>query len=172
MASKKQEEYYIDDEGNVKVKYKGSSFEPVPAGEYDMIIQDVEVRTGKESGNPYFHIEFRISDADPSLDNKVVWENISPVAQWRVTQLVEAVYGKFDDVEEDDEIEFNVFDLFGAKIRARVGLEEIEQGSRKGEMTNTITRFIAADSEPQPEPKKKAPAKKKTTTRRRASTKK
>lgn len=168
--AKKQEEYYIDDEGNVKVKYKTSSFEPVPAGEYDMIIQDIDVRTGKDSGNPYFHVEFRISDTDPALDNKVIWENISPAAEWRVTQLVEAVYGKFDNLEEDDEIEFNIFDLFGARVRARVGLEEIEQGARKGEMTNNISRFLPADGTPPPT--KDEPAKKTTSTRRRSSTKK
>jgi hypothetical protein len=161
-----EQDFYIDDDGNVKVKYTESQFEPIPAGEYDMIIQNVEVRRGKESGDQYFAFEFRTSDPDGEYDNKVVWENISPKAAWRMTQLIEAVEGPLD-AEEGDEVGFNVFDLFGAKITARVGLEEVERGSRKGEMRNNISRFIPLGGEleeeiapPKKAPRKRAPAKK------------
>jgi hypothetical protein len=63
-----------------------------------------------------------------------------------MTQLIEAVEGPLD-AEEGDDVEFNVFDLFGAKITARVGLEEVERGSRKGEMRNNISRFIPLGGE-------------------------
>jgi hypothetical protein len=135
-----EQDFYIDEDGNVKVKYTESQFEPIPAGEYDMIIQNVEVRRGKESGDQYFAFEFRTSDPDGEYDNKVVWENISPKAAWRMTQLIET---------------------------ARVGLEEVERGSRKGEMRNNISRFIPLGGEleeeiapPKKAPRKRAPAKK------------
>lgn len=176
-----EETYRIDAEGNVVVDYQESSFEPIPSAEYDLIVQNVEVKEGRKSQKPYFAFEFRTSDPDPDLDNKVIWENISPSAAWRVTQLIQAVYGVDEDLAEGDQIEFNIFDLFGAKVRARVGLEEVKEGSRQGEMRNCITRFLPAgedygalDSE-QPAKKaakkKKAPAKKKSTAKKKASTK-
>jgi hypothetical protein len=165
-------DYYIDEEGNVRVNYEKSSFEPIPAGEYDLIIQNIEIREGQTSGKPYFNIELRVSDPDDSLDNKPVWENISPSVNWRVSQLLEAVYGP-QDVEEGEELEFNIFDLYGARVRARVGLEERQDGAG---MTNTILRFLpsvdgeAALTPVQPpkkaKPKAKAKAKGKRTSKK------
>jgi len=166
MASKDQD-YFIDEDGNVKVRYEKSSFEPVPAGEYDLIIQQIEIREGQDSGEPYFNIEMRISDPDDSLDNKPIWENISPSVAWRVNQLLEAVYGPQDDLEEGDEVEFNIFDLYGAKVRARVGLEERQDGAG---MTNTILRFLPTEGKPVPT-KKKAPAKSKAKGKRKSKKK-
>ena len=173
MAKKKaqEQEYTIDEDGNVQVQYKESTFEPIPSAEYDLIIQNVEVREGQDSGQPYFAFEFRTSDPDPDLDNKVVWENISPQAAWRVTQLIESAWGP-QDLEEDDILEFNIFDLFGTRVRARVGLEEIEKGPRTGEMRNCITRFLVAGEEEGPSKKPPAKAKRKSTAKAKKPAKK
>ena len=171
--TKQEDIVTIDAEGNVTFAYQaGSDFEPVPAGEYDLIVQNVEVKQGKDSGKDYFAFEFRISDENEEYDNKPIWENISPVARWRVTQLLESVYGAMD-VEEDEEVEFNLFDLFGAKVVAQVGQET----NNKGRVVNNIGRFLSDDegenleeSVKPPAAKKKAPAKRKTT--RKAAAKK
>lgn len=140
--AKKEAQYTLDDQGNLTIPFApGGDFEPVPAGEYDLIIQQIEVREGRESGDPYFALELRITDPDPEIDNKPVWENISPKAAWRVTQLVEAVYGEIDEVEEGDDIDINIFDLYGAQVRADVGQEE----NNKGRVVNTINRFLVAE---------------------------
>lgn len=159
-------DYYIDEEGNVKVNYEKSSFEPIPAGEYDLVIQQVEIREGQDSGDPYFNIELRVTDPDDSLDNKPIWENVSPSVAWRVNQLLEAVHGPNTELEEGDEVEFNIFDLYGAKVRARVGLEERRDGAG---MTNTILRFLPAAGEPVPT---KTPTKKTKSKGKRKSKKK
>ena len=158
----KQDEYTIDADGNVVFNYQeGQSFEPVPAGEYDLIVQNVEVKQGRDSGKDYFAFEFRITDANEEFDNKPVWENISPTARWRVSQLLESVYGSMG-VDDGEAVEFNLFDLFGARVRAQVGQET----NNKGRVVNNIGRFLsegdesgALDSETPPK-KKKAPAKK------------
>jgi hypothetical protein len=169
-----EQEYYIDEDGNVKVLYTESQFEPIPAGEYDLVVQDVQVKTGQDSGDPYFAFEFRTSDTDPEFDNKVVWENISPKTAWRITALLESVYGPMD-LEEGDEMEFNVFDLFGATFRARVGLEEVQKGTRKGEMRNNIARFVTQGEVAEiaeAAPSKKGTRKRKTPAKKAATKKK
>ena len=144
-------DYEITEDGRVIFhKTSGGEFAPVPVGDYELIVQSVDQRFGKDSGDPYFAFEFRTSSTDPELDNKAIWENISPKAQWRLTQLHEAVNGK-DDAQEDGEVlELNVFDLFGAKVKARLGLET---SKLDGKVRNKITRFYpAGDEEPAPSP--------------------
>ena len=163
---KKKSDHTIDSDGNVTYRYqKGADFEPVPSGEYDLIIQTVEVRQAKDPPhNDFFAFEFRVTDADEECDNKPIWENISPSARWRVTQLLESVYGPME-VDEDEEVEFNIFDLFGARVRAQVGQEV----NNKGRTVNNIGRFLVEggevlDGDAPPAKKKKAtPAKKKAT---------
>lgn len=165
-----QPNYTIDDEGNVSYEHSSSTFEPIPADDYDLIVQNIEVKTTKDKKSQYFAFEFRTSDPDDDLDNKPIFENISPKAGWRISQLIAAVEGEMEDIEDGDTVEFNIFDLFGAKLRARVGLEEIEQGSRKGDMRNNIVRFTPLGEEleevfeePPPAKKKKKKAPKKST---------
>lgn len=166
-------DYYIDEEGNVRVEKQESQFEPVPADEYDLIIQKVEIREGKESGKPYFAIEHAITSTDEDVDNQRVWENISPQAPWRVTQLIEGIYGVDEEIEDGEMMEFNIFDLFGMTVTARVGLEE----GRDGVVRNNIVRYLPADEGANLEqsvkpPKKKAAAKKKKApTKRKAAAK-
>lgn len=163
------EDYFIDEDGNVKVLYEKSSFEPIPAGEYDLIIQQIEIREGQDSGEPYFNIELRVTDPDDALDNKPIWENISPSVNWRVNQLLEAVYGPNTELEEGDEVEFNIFDLYGASVRARVGLEERQDGAG---MTNTILRFLPSEGQGVPVKKKSTAKKKKSTAKGKRKSKK
>ena len=162
--AKAKTEYTIDAEGNVTYAYaKGADFEPVPAGEYDLIVQNVEVKQGKESGKDYFAFEFRISDSNEEYDNKPIWENISPTAAWRISQLLEAVYGDME-AEEGEDVEFNLFDLFGARVHAQIGQET----NNKGRVVNNVGRFISEDepgvleSDTPPKIAKKEPAKKAT----------
>lgn len=172
-------DYYIDEEGNVRVEKTESQFEPVPADEYDLIIQKVEIREGQESGKPYFSIEHAITSTDEDVDNKRVWENISPSVPWRITQLIEGIYGVDEDIEEGEMMEFNIFDLYGMTVTARVGLET----GRDGVIRNNIVRYLPADEganlEQSVKPpkraaakKKKAPAKKKKAAAKRKSRKK
>jgi hypothetical protein len=159
-----EQDYYIDEDGNVQVKKEESKFEPVPADDYDLIIQKVEMRTGQDSGAPFFAIEHAITSDDEEFDNRRVWENISPSVAWRVTQLVEGVYGPQDEIEEGEMMEFNIFDLFGMEVAARVGIEE----GRDGVPRNNIVRYYPAEeganvAQALKPPKKKAAAKKKTT---------
>lgn len=143
---KPEAEYEITEDGRVIFhKQSGGDFAPVPVGDYELVIQSVEQRFGKESGKPYFAFEFRTSSTDAELDNKAVWENISPEAAWRLTQLWEAVNGKTEE-EDGAQLEMNVFDLFGAHVVARLGLET----GQDGKIRNKITRFYAAAEEAAP----------------------
>jgi len=131
-----EKKYTLDEEGNVKIVKEESKFDPIPADEYDLIIQNIETRTGKDSHEPYFSVEHSVVHNE-EFENKRIWENVSPSAAWRVTQLVEAAYGPLD-VEVGEEFEFNIFDLFGAEVRARVGLET----GQDGVVRNNIVRYL------------------------------
>lgn len=80
-----------------------SGFEPLPEGEYEAIIEKVEVRESKSSEHDYLNFEFKVTEDE--YEDRRVWglRSLSPKAlgflkDWLVDLNV---------IEEDDEIELD-----------------------------------------------------------------
>lgn len=78
-----------------------SSFEPLPEGVYDVIIEHVEVRESKSSDNDYLNWELTVQD-----------EEFAGRKLWTITSLGEKALWKLKDtflalgvIEEDDELD-------------------------------------------------------------------
>lgn len=142
-----------------------SGFEPLPEGEYEAVIERIEVRESKSSDNDYLNWEFRVTEDD--YEDRRVWglRSLSPKAlgflkDWLVDLGV---------IEEDDEVELEWADdvditptegplLTSPELHGMactiVVTNEVYEG-RERNRVNTIRASEAAAA-----PKKKAPAKK------------
>lgn len=78
-----------------------SSFEPLPEGSYDCIIERVEVRESKSSDNDYLNWEFVVQDEE--YEDRRLWmiTSLSPKALFRLKDVFLAL----GVIEEDDEID-------------------------------------------------------------------
>jgi hypothetical protein len=78
-----------------------SSFEPLPEGEYDCIIEKVEVRESKSSEHNYFNWEFNVQDDE--YEDRKLWNitSLSPRALFRLKDDLLAL----EVIEEDEELD-------------------------------------------------------------------
>lgn len=77
-------------------------FEPLPEGEYEAIIERIEVRESKSSDNDYLNWEFKITE-EGEFEDRRVWglRSLSPKALGFLKDWFLAL----DVIEEDDEVE-------------------------------------------------------------------
>lgn len=85
---------------------EGGSFEPVPEGRYEVIIERVEVRESKSSDHDYLNWEMKITDED--YEDQRLWmiTSLSPKAMFRLKDTLVAI-GAIDGDEEDFELEWD-----------------------------------------------------------------
>lgn len=78
-----------------------SSFEPLPEGQYDCIIDRVEVRESNSSEHNYLNWELSVQDDD--YEGRKLWmiTSLSPRALFRLKDVLMAL----GVIEDDDEIE-------------------------------------------------------------------
>jgi len=100
----------------------GNSFEPIPEGEYDAYLYNVEATTFS-SGNPGFKLTFKIAEGPYKgrqvFDNLVIKES----AYWKLAQFWRAMTGETGVVEVDTD-RFTSF--VGSRVRLRIAIEEQE----------------------------------------------
>lgn len=80
-----------------------SGFEPLPEGDYEAIIERIEVRESKSSDNDYLNFEFRVTDDE--YEDRRVWglRSLSPKALGFLKDWLVAL----DVIDPDDEIELD-----------------------------------------------------------------
>lgn len=64
-----------------------TAFEPIPKGEYPVIIDHVEIKASKSSENPYLNWELTVSDGE--FINRKLWmmTSLSEKALWRLKSV-------------------------------------------------------------------------------------
>lgn len=77
------------------------SFEPLPEGEYECVIEKVEVRDSKSSDHDYLNWELKVLDED--YEDRRLWmiTSLSPKALFRLKDVLVAI----DVIEGDEELE-------------------------------------------------------------------
>lgn len=78
-----------------------SSFEPLPEGRYECVVEKVEVRDSKSSDNDYLNWELKVMDDE--YEGRKLWmiTSLSEKALFRLKD----VYLALGVIEEDDEVE-------------------------------------------------------------------
>lgn len=89
--------------GGLKINFAEieSSFEPLPEGEYEVIIDRVEVRESNSSDNDYLNWELVVQDEE--FEDRRLWmiTSLSERALFRLKDVLLAL----DVIEEDEEVE-------------------------------------------------------------------
>lgn len=78
-----------------------SSFEPLPEGQYEVVIETVEVRESKSSDNDYLNWQFKVLDDE--YEGRMLWmiTSLSERALFRLKDVFLAL----GVIEEDEEID-------------------------------------------------------------------
>ncbi len=113
------------------------SFEPIEDGVYHVRLREVEAVTAK-SGNPMWRVEFEVVE-EPYV-NRRLWTNLVQVdaALFKTNEFF-AAFGASPGTDTDE--------LCGQICRAVVSQRTIQEGARKGEVSNQIERLSPADDE-------------------------
>lgn len=89
--------------GSLKVNFAEieSSFEPLPEGEYEVIIDRVEVRESKSSDNDYLNWEMTVQDDE--YEDRKLWmiTSLSPRALFRLKDVLLAL----EVIDENEELD-------------------------------------------------------------------
>jgi len=118
-------------------------FDPIPAGQYNVSIFEVEEKTASESGNPMLALTLTVLE-DPYKGRKLFC-NIVLIEQslWVLKGLLKAC-GWSDKKLNDPNFSFDTADLEGKAVRVAVGQREYEGQMRNDVKTN---RFWPVQSE-------------------------
>lgn len=144
------------------------SFEPVPEGRYNCVVEDVTVRESKSSDYDYLNWELRIVDEE--YEDKRLWmiSSLSPKAGFKLKELfmeLELIDGEEEDfpLEWDDDVDITPKE--GPQVTAPdvIGLEVVavvENEMYKGKEQNRVEQLLPGGSETEAEEPEEKPAKK------------
>lgn len=110
----------------------GGSFEPIPAGTYDVVVQGIDLRTTKAGTGQYLAV--RLDVTGPTHQGRVLWSNINfrnpnltaeSIGQRQLGELMDAVgLAVFDDTDQ----------LLGGRLKASVIIKDDPQYGRRNEV--------------------------------------
>ena len=143
-----------DTEGMVfnlnEVEEQPSSFEVLPKGTYNAIVEEFEFTTSQSSGSPMIKCVYSIIDGEyvdrKIFDYYVLTGEGAKYALPRLKQLITRV------VPEEDSTSFNPVKfaesgvIINRQCRITLGIQTQKKGEYKGEKRNNVREILAANS--------------------------
>ena len=143
-----------DTEGMVfnlnEVEEQASSFEVLPKGTYNAIVEEFEFTTSQSSGSPMIKCVYSIIDGEYTdrkiFDYYVLTGEGAKYALPRLKQLITRV------VPEEDSTSFNPVKfaesgiIINRQCRITLGIQTQKKGEYKGEKRNNVREILAANS--------------------------
>ena len=143
-----------DTEGMVfnlnEVEEQPSSFEVLPKGTYNAIVEEFEFTTSQSSGSPMIKCVYSIIDGEYAdrkiFDYYVLTGEGAKYALPRLKQLITRV------VPEEDSTSFNPVKfaesgvIINRQCRITLGIQTQKKGEYKGEKRNNVREILAANS--------------------------
>ena len=143
-----------DTEGMVfnlnEVEEQASSFEVLPKGTYNAIVEEFEFTTSQSSGSPMIKCVYSIIDGEYTdrkiFDYYVLTGEGAKYALPRLKQLITRV------VPEEDSTSFNPVKfaesgvIINRQCRITLGIQTQKRGEYKGEKRNNVREILAANS--------------------------
>lgn len=143
-----------DTEGMVfnlnEVEEQTSSFEVLPKGTYNAIVEEFEFTTSQSSGSPMIKCVYSIIDGEYAdrkiFDYYVLTGEGAKYALPRLKQLITRV------VPEEDSANFNPAKfaesgvIINRQCRITLGIQTQKKGEYKGEKRNNVREILAANS--------------------------
>lgn len=127
-----------------------SSFEVLPKGTYNAIVEEFEFTTSQSSGSPMIKCVYSIIDGEyvdrKIFDYYVLTGEGAKYALPRLKQLITRV------VPEEDSVSFNPAKfaesgvIINRQCRITLGIQTQKKGEYKGEKRNNVREILAANS--------------------------
>tara|TARA_R110002110_G_scaffold274696_1_gene489913 strand:- start:224 stop:697 length:474 start_codon:yes stop_codon:yes gene_type:complete len=124
----------------------GGSFEPIPAGTYDVVVQGIDLRKTKAGTGQYLAV--RLDVTGPAHQSRVLWSNINfrnpnptaeAIGQRQLGELMDAVgLAVFDDTDQ----------LLGGRLKASVIIKDDPQYGRRNEVKKMTSNATALSKTP------------------------
>jgi hypothetical protein len=126
---------------------KGSTFDPIPEGLYQAVVDKTELTAAKDSGNPMIKVTLKITDGD--FKNRFVWDNFVLIENslWKLKGFFAAA--KSDLVESTSVSEQ---ELAAAMSGVHVGIYLEPRVGNNGQATSNVKNYRAAEGEDTPSP--------------------
>lgn len=126
---------------------EGSSFEAIPEGIYVALLKDCKVAPKEGPAGPYWTWEFEVADGPDGGDeytHRRLWVNtsLSENADWKMQEIFKA-FGVGSNTDTDT--------LTNEVVRLVVSQRIIEQGARKGQMSNNVDQVLPWEPGPEDE---------------------
>lgn len=114
----------------------GGGFTPVPAGTYDLQIDDVEIGQSKK-GNPQLTVKGHIAEGPKENRKVTVWYSLVPAAGWKLKKLLDATGVEYvsEMTEGAENISCDEADLVGCYVRMQCSVGEYN-GRAKNDWTD------------------------------------
>lgn len=139
-AAVQEDDGFEDAEGSMAIDLsdvEDASFDVIPKGTYDVIVDDAEFKMSQSSNNPMISLKFKIENNE-EYDGRMLFSNIvfSPnsmsfakrdIARLGLNSLLEGPFNPEDVVDE----------FIGQTCRVRVAIEKYE-----GEDTNRVKAIL------------------------------
>lgn len=133
-----------------EVEEQPSSFEVLPKGTYNAIVEEFEFTTSQSSGSPMIKCVYSIIDGEYAdrkiFDYYVLTGEGAKYALPRLKQLITRV------VPEEDSTSFNPVKfaesgvIINRQCRITLGIQTQKKGEYKGEKRNNVREILAANS--------------------------
>lgn len=133
-----------------EVEEQASSFEVLPKGTYNAIVEEFEFTTSQSSGSPMIKCVYSIIDGEYTdrkiFDYYVLTGEGAKYALPRLKQLITRV------VPEEDSANFNPAKfaesgvIINRPCRITLGIQTQKKGEYKGEKRNNVREILAANS--------------------------
>ena len=133
-----------------EVEEQASSFEVLPKGTYNAIVEEFEFTTSQSSGSPMIKCVYSIIDGEYAdrkiFDYYVLTGEGAKYALPRLKQLITRV------VPEEDSTSFNPVKfaesgvIINRQCRITLGIQTQKKGEYKGEKRNNVREILAANS--------------------------
>jgi hypothetical protein len=151
--------------GGLKINFAEveGSFEPLPEGQYEVIIERVEVRESNSSDNDYLNWQLKVTD-DGEFEDRNLWmiTSLSEKALFRLKDVLVAL----EVIEEDEELELEWADdvditpkegplVTNPELDGLAAIAVVTNEMYDGRERNRVNDLVAADAAPA----KKSPAK-------------
>lgn len=141
-------------------------FEALPAGDYPVIVDHVELRVGQQSGNPYLNWDLTVADGEYSGRHLFMSSGLTERSLWRLKKVFEnlGIYQDVMSIVTDDDsgyvIEPELSGLAGTAV-VKIEMYQNRQQNRVDDLLSSdVTSAPIAPPAPAPRPAATAPVQK------------
>lgn len=135
---------------NLNEVEESSSFEVLPKGTYDAIVEEFEFTTSQSSGSPMIKCVYSIIDGEFAerkiFDYYVLTGEGAKYALPRLKQLITRVCPDVDSSTFNPSKFAEAGTIINRQCRITLGIQTQKKGEYKGEKRNNVKEVLAADS--------------------------